>query len=151
MTSELAFLAELRAAVERFFAALDAWEDAYQRYYRMPGCAQTVTPDVAAEHSDYTVRRRELEQLLPSARRLCLRHNLQDPFVGLRHVTLGQYAPQERTDSAVGSGERRAITNCLLTLEDVCRDWSAVTQPSPVPPPSVRNGGVLRRLLTYFW
>jgi hypothetical protein len=147
---DLAFLAELRAAIERYFAAVDAWESAYRRYYRMPGFSQAISTDLAQEHSEYTARRRELDALLPRAQQLCRRHDLNDFFAGLRHVNLGQYAPQERTDSAVGRNERRAITNCLLALEEACREWTVQT-PELVAPPPAERGSLLRRILGYFW
>src|SRR6266436_8162142 len=88
------FIAALRVAAERYLGAVDQWEAAYQKYYRLPGYAATVRHDLEAEHRAYSDRRRELEELLPRARRLCLRHDLRDPFSGLLRISLGRYAPQ---------------------------------------------------------
>src|SRR5690349_24780603 len=99
------FVASLRSAIERYLSAVDRWEAAYQKYYRMPGSSR-VSDDVEAEHREYTERRRELEEHLPRARRLCLKHGLRDPFAGLVRISLGRYSPQERSDSAIGRSER---------------------------------------------
>src|SRR5438067_8918900 len=114
------FVEALRGAIERYYAAVDKWEAAYQKYYRLPGYAARITEDLAAEHREYRERRSELEQMLPRARRLCLKHGLREPFSGLIKVALGRYAPQERTDSAIGRNERNAVTKCLLELRDAC-------------------------------
>jgi len=77
-----AFVADFRSAVERYFEAVDQWETAYRRYYRQPDCGEKVSADLETEHSGYCARRRELEQMLPRARRLCLKHGLREPWWG---------------------------------------------------------------------
>lgn len=79
--SDHEFVIALRAAIEQYFTAVDRWETAYQKYYRMPGTV-TISPDVAAEQREYDELRRRLQELLPRARRLCLKHQLQEPFSG---------------------------------------------------------------------
>src|SRR6266566_2426531 len=77
--SDQEFVDNLRAAVVRYLAAVDRWEAAYQRYYRMPGWAEKVSADLEAEQREYETQRRTLEEMLPRARRLCLKHQLRDP------------------------------------------------------------------------
>ena len=128
--SDLEFLAVLRNAVDRYFAAMDAWELIYRRFYRMPGAAR-VSADLVAEQREFEARRRELAELVPRARRLCLRFNQTDIFGGLMHVSLGEYAPQERAESAVGTSERSAVMSCLIELTVACRGEAAGLPPSP--------------------
>src|SRR5260370_1266117 len=90
------FVKALRVAIERYLKAVDEWESAYRKYYRLPGYAAKISGDLEAEHRAYSERRSELEQLLPRARRLCLKHRLRDAFRGLVRVSLGRYAPQHR-------------------------------------------------------
>jgi hypothetical protein len=133
--TDIEFVAALRVAVERYLAAVDRWEVAYQKYYRLPG----YSPDLADEEREYQARRRELEAVLPHARRLCLKYDLPQPFAPLLYVTLGEYAPQERTASAIGRSERSAVTKVLLELEEGCREF-----------PTPRRQSLLRRLVDYF-
>src|SRR5690242_10437956 len=99
------FIARLRAATESYLSAVDRWEAAFQRYYRMPGAA-AVSADVEPEQREYEACRRKLAAMLPRARRLCLKHQLSDPFSGLLRISLGRYAPQERIDPVIGRSER---------------------------------------------
>jgi hypothetical protein len=118
--SDLEFVAALRDAVGRYFAAVDEWESAYKRYYRLPDAA-TPSADLAAEQRKFEARRRELAKFLPRARALCFRYGKPDVFAGLPHVSLGHYTPQERTDSSVGRGERGAVMACLIELSVASR------------------------------
>jgi hypothetical protein len=127
--SDLEFLAVLRAAIDRYFAAVDAWELTYRRYYRLPGAAK-VSADLVVEQREFEARRRELAELLPRARHLCLKFSQCDIFTGLPHVSLGEYAPQERAESAVGSSERGAVMACLIELTVACRAEAAGLPPS---------------------
>src|SRR5690348_4034147 len=94
--SDGSFVDGLRSAIERYFAAVDQWEAAYQKYYRLPTFGGPISDDLKSEQQVYDERRRELEELLPRARRLCLKHQLPEPFSGLLRVSLGRYSPQER-------------------------------------------------------
>jgi hypothetical protein len=118
--SDQEFVSVLRDAVERYFAAVDDWESGYSRYYRMPGGAR-LSDDLAAEQHKFEHRRRELSELLPRARSLCFKYDQPDVFTGLLHVSLGQFAPQERVDSAISRGERGSIMSCLIELSIGCR------------------------------
>jgi hypothetical protein len=136
------FIAALRLAVERYLGAVDQWEAAYQKYYRLPGYAATISHDLETEHRAYCDRRRELQEMLPRARRLCLKHQLRDPFSGLPRISLGRYAPQHRVDSAIGRNERSTVTECLVELSGACQDWETEPQRD--------QESLLRRLADYF-
>jgi len=136
--TDVEFVARLRVAVEQYLAAVDRWEAAYQKYYRLPG----TSPDLEAEEREYRERRRELEAVLPHARRLCLKYDLPQPFAPLVYVTLGEYAPQQRMASAIGRSERNAVTRVLLELEDACREF-------PTPREGERPS-LVRRIVNYF-
>jgi hypothetical protein len=145
-----AFVADFRSAVERYFEAVDQWETAYRRYYRQPDCGEKVSADLETEHSGYCARRRELEQMLPRARRLCLKHGLREPFSNLQRISLGRYAPQQRTESAIGRDERRVVTNCLLELDEACREWPAWPA-APASPCEAGEASLLQRLVNFFF
>lgn len=118
--SDQEFVGLLRDAVERYFGAVDDWESGYSRYYRMPGGAN-LSGDLAAERHRFEDRRRELSVLLPRARSLCFKYDQADVFTGLLHVSLGQFAPQERVDSAISRGERGGVMSCLIELSIASR------------------------------
>jgi hypothetical protein len=155
-SSEYEFVIGLRAAVERYLAAVDRWEAAYQKYYRLPGYAAKISDDLKPEHLAYREQKRELEKLVPRARRLCLKYELRDVFSQLARTTLGEYAPQERMDSAIGRNERSLVTQCLVDLEGACQDFARAGQSpareskSPADKPAGK-GGLLRRLVNYFY
>jgi hypothetical protein len=151
--SDHEFVARLRAVIERCLGAVDQWEAAYQKYYRLPGYATRIGDDLEPERRAYGERRRELEGMLPRARRLCFKHQLRDPFSGLLRIALGKYAPQERLDSAVGRSERNEVSRCLVELSDACREWPvAIEEPQNRPPERDKNGAsLLRRLVDCFY
>jgi hypothetical protein len=146
--SDHAFVAALRAAVEAYLAAVDQWEGVYQKYYRVPVNGK-ISSDLEGEQHAYEQRRRELEKLVPRARRLCLKYRLREPFSGLLRVSLGQYAPQERMDSAIGRSERSAVTACLVELSEACQDWELAAIEAPEPKPN--KAPFLRRVIGFFY
>ena len=143
--TDLEFLAVLRNAVDQYFAAMDAWEAIYKRYYRLPGAAK-VSADLVAEQHEFELRRRDLAELVPRARQLCARFNQPDIFAGLTHVSLGEYAPQERTESAVGASERRGVMACLIELTVACRSEEAGLPPSR---PAGEKPSLLQRIVGF--
>jgi hypothetical protein len=153
--SDHEFVAGLRAAIEQYLNAVDRWEAAYQKYYRLPGYAAKTRTDLEPENREYGERRRDLEGMLPRAWRLCLKHRLRDPFSGLLRIDLGRYAPQHRVDSAIGRNERNEVTKCLVELSDACREWESVgAGPEPEstgPQREASRGSLLRRLVDYFY
>ncbi|HEY2016279.1 MAG TPA: hypothetical protein VGH38_22400 [Bryobacteraceae bacterium] len=148
--SDREFVAGLRAAVEQYFQAVDRWEAAYQKYYRLPGYAAQGSDDLEPEYREYCARRSDFEAVLPRARRLCLKHQLRDPFSGLLRISLGRYAPQQRMDSAIGRSERAAVTDCLVRLNDACTEW----EPAPASDRTdlePEKQSLLRRFVSYFY
>jgi hypothetical protein len=147
--SDRDFVANLRTAVDAYLGAVDRWEAAFSRHYRMPD-SQRVSADMEAEQRDYEERRRELEAMLPRARRLCLKQDRRDPFSGLVRVSLGQFAPQQRVDSVIGRGERNAVSVCLFELHEACAEFPA--EPAPeAPEAKPRSRSLLGRVLQYFY
>jgi hypothetical protein len=153
LASDREFTLELREAVQRYLLAVDAWEAAYQKYYRLPGYADQISDDLEHEHREYLDSRRKLEALLPRARGLCFKHGLREPFGNLVRVTLGQHAPQQRDTSAIGRSERLAATDCLMELAAACQEWSPPQSdvPAPAPVRSTGSGNWLRRLVDYLY
>jgi len=146
--SDREFVAGLRSAVSRYLAAVDEWEAAYQKYYRMPGFASRAGDDLQVEQRAYDERRRELEALLPRARRLCLKHQMKEPFSGLLRMSLGRYSPQERMDSVIGRNERNVVSKCLVELSDACQEWPEESSEAEV---ERDKGSLLRRIVGYFY
>jgi len=149
MDTDADFLPELKCAVTRYLCAVDRWETAYQKYYRLPGFSSKVSDDLADEHREYLESRRALEGIVPRARGLCFKYGLRDPWAGLLRITLGQHTPQERSDSAVGRAERAAVSQCLVDLTAACRlepDGDHVPGPQPPGPRSL-----VRRIIDFFY
>jgi hypothetical protein len=149
--SDSEFVDQLGAAIDRYLRSVDQWEAAYQKYYRLPGYAATISHDLEAEERDYHARRRELEEMLPRARRLCYRHRLREAFSGLLRISLGAYAPQERMDSAIGRNERNAVAVCLVELRALTREWEAGGAASAEPEKPPARGSLLQRLVDFFY
>jgi hypothetical protein len=150
MASDREFVLELRDAVQRYLTAVDAWEAAYQKYYRLPGYAARVNDDLAQEHADYVAARRPLEAMLPRARGLCFKHGLRDPFPTLVRITLGEHAPQQRDTSALGRSERMAVTDVLMQLTAACHEFPK-EQREDAPAERPPSGNWLRRLVDYLY
>jgi hypothetical protein len=142
--SDREFVAHLRAAVDNYLGAVDKWEAAFQNYYRLPGFSD----DLEAEHREYCARRRELEALLPRARRLCLKYQLREAFSGLLRISLGRYAPQVRTDSAISRGERNAVAECLVDLSAASQEWKEESKASAL---RQTKGSLLQRIVDFFY
>ncbi|HKE27143.1 MAG TPA: hypothetical protein VKB88_32535 [Bryobacteraceae bacterium] len=142
--SDRDFVAQLRLAVDGYLASIDRWEAAYQNYYRLPGYSD----DLQQEHREYAARRRELEGLLPRARRLCLKHQCREAFSGLLRISLGRYAPQVRNDSAISRSERNAAAECLVELSAACQEWTGDDKPPRREP---AKGSLLQRIVGFFY
>ena len=149
--SDYQFVEQLGAAIDRYLRSVDQWEAAYQKYYRLPGYASKISPDLEAEQRGYDARRRELQELLPRARRLCYRHKLREPFSGLLRISLGAYSPQERLDSSIGRNERNAVAVCLVELRALTREWEAAAAAGAEPAKAPAKGSLLQRLVSYFY
>lgn len=65
MLADAEFVEQLRFATQRYFDAIDAWEVAYQKYYRLPTHG-SVSSDLEAEHSAYQAARAQLQRLVPN-------------------------------------------------------------------------------------
>ena len=147
--SDLEFAGKLRAAVLAYLQAVDRWEAAYQKYYRLPGHPQTISSDMQPVQREYEAQRRVLESMVPRALQLSLEHQLQNPIPGLLQISLGEYAPQHRMESAVSRSQRSAVVTCLEQLADACREYAPSTaRPSaprmnrPRPARGVRAGSL---------
>jgi len=138
------FIGELKEAVAQFLSAVDAWEAAYQEYYRMPDTAAAARPELDEHQRAYTAARKRLADLVPRARGLCFRHGLRDPWTSLLRTSLGQHAPQNRTDSAVSASERQLVHECLILLTEACTEFAEGD-----PAPAERRSWV-RRVLDWF-
>src|SRR5208283_5730782 len=114
------FVAELRVAADRYLAAVDAWETAYRKYYRLAGPARKVSGDLQEPEKVYVATRKRLAALAPRARGLCFKHGLKDPWTGLLRTSLGQYAPQDRAESAISRMERQQVNECVILLAEAC-------------------------------
>jgi hypothetical protein len=142
------FVDELRRAVERYLRTIDAWEEAFQKYYRLASTSARLSVDLEPFQADYNAARAELKNLIPRARQLSRRFDLPDPWPGVLHVRLGARAPQTGAAPAYGQGERTVIYRCLDSLDARLRVPDDVKD-EPARPSESR--GVLGRVLDYFF
>ena len=141
------FVEQLRFAAQRYFDAIDAWETAYQKYYRLP-TPGSVSSDMEAEHRQYVAAREQLQAMVPNARRLCMKHSLRDPWPALLHINLESTAPQAGGAPAIGRSERLLVTRCLDELESASRPMDAPPREAPGSPQGRRN--IFQRIADYF-
>jgi len=143
--SDREFVADLRQAVERYFRAVDEWEAAYRKYYRLPDPRGKTPSDLTGQQAIYDSARADLAAMIPRARGLSFRHGLRDPWTGLLRSPLGQSTPQDRYSSAISRAERTQAIECLLVLAEA---YAELTPAAKAPPPP---RGLLRRLLDFFY
>src|SRR5580704_665995 len=142
--SDREFVADLRQAVDRYFRAVDEWEAAYRKYYRLPDPRGKTPNDLVEQQAAYDSARAQLGAMIPRARGLSFRHGLRDPWTGLVRSPLGQSTPQDRYSSAISRAERTQTIECLLELAEAY----AELPPAEAPPPP---RSLLRRLLDFFY
>jgi hypothetical protein len=142
--SDREFVADLRQAVERYFRAVDEWEAAYRKYYRLPDPRGKPSSDLAEQQAVYDSARARLAAMIPRARGLSFRHGLRDPWTGLIRSPLGQSTPQDRYSSALSRAERTQAIECLLVLAEAYAELPTVEAPPP-------KRSLLRRLLDFFY
>jgi hypothetical protein len=142
--SDREFVAELRQAVDRYFRAVDEWEAAYRKYYRLPDPKGRTPSDLTEQQAVYDSARSKLGAMIPRARGLSFRHGLRDPWTGLMRSPLGQSTPQDRYSSALSRAERTQAIECLLELAEAY----AEIPPAEAPPPP---RSWWRRLLGFFY
>jgi hypothetical protein len=145
--SDAEFVAQLGSTTRDYLAAVDTWEAAFQRFYRLASPHQ-VSSDLEPEHQAYLAARKRLKEYQPRARRLCRRYGLRDPWAGILHIRLGARAPQAGHTPAVGQGERALIAQCLAALEAAVRmpTEEAPAKQEPAPP-----RGIWGRIIDYFF
>jgi hypothetical protein len=142
------FVAELRAATAGYLAAVDVWEAANRKYYRLAGPACKISGDLEEPQRVYLASRKRLAELAPRARGLCFKHGLRDPWTGLLRTSLGQYAPQDRDEPAISRAERQKVNECLILLAEACAGFEpeAAAESREAEP---RHW--LRRVLDFFY
>jgi hypothetical protein len=150
--SDLEFIQDLRECVARYLQAVDAWEAGYQKFYRLARPQQRVSPDLEEAQSEYGAARRELESLVPRARRLCAKFDLRDLWPGLLRIELGAHPPQVRIASAFGRSERIAIADCLANLELRCGELEAKAESIVIEDALVERPprNLLQRIIDHF-
>jgi hypothetical protein len=142
--SDREFVADLRLAVDRYFRAVDEWEAAYRKYYRLPDPKGKTPSDLAEQQAAYESAKRQLNAMVPRARGLSFRHGLRDPWTGIMRSKLGQSTPQDRYSSAISRAERTQAIEVLLVLAEAYAELPASEEP---PPPR----SWLRRLRDFFY
>jgi hypothetical protein len=145
--SEVEFIAALRQAAEQFFRAVDEWETAYRKYYRVVDPSGKPSSDLEVQQRDYDAARARLAAMLPRARGLCFKYGIRDPWTGLLHSALGQSTPQDRYSSAISRTERALAFETLILLAEA----SGRTLPAEEAPPSTNLRSPLRRLRDFFF
>jgi hypothetical protein len=142
--SDREFVSGLRQAVDEYFRAVDAWEAAYRKYYRLPDPRGKSPNDLAEQQAAYDSARKRLASMIPRARGLSFRHGLRDPWTGILRSPLGQSTPQDRYSSAISRAERTQAIECLLELAEAYAEIPHYDEPAP-------HRSLWRRLLDYFY
>ena len=145
--SEVEFIAALRQAVEQFFRAVDEWETAYRKYYRLADPSGKPSSDLAGQQRDYDAARTRMTAMLPRARGLCFKYGIRDPWTGLLHSALGQFAPQDRYSSAISRTERALAYETLILMAEA----AVGPTDSEVPPAAEESRSPLRKLRDFFF
>jgi hypothetical protein len=147
-TSDAEFVEQLRASTQRYLRAIDDWEAEYSKYYRLATPFQ-ISSDLAPFQQAFLGARKDLEKYLPRVRRMCMRHEIFDPWQIILRVELGANTPQSGQGAALGRNERNMVVQCLDQLEEGSRVQSvrAVEEPDRKP----RRRGLLRRIIDYFF
>ena len=145
--SEVEFIAALRQAAEQFFRAVDEWETAYRKYYRLADPSGKPSSDLEGQQRDYDAARARLAAMLPRARGLCFKYGIRDPWTGLLHSALGQSAPQDRYSSAISRTERALAFETLILLAEAAGHPGAGEE----PPSATDPRSPLRRLRDFFF
>jgi hypothetical protein len=144
--SDREFIAGLRRAVDGYFHAVDNWEAAYRKYYRLPDPRGKTPSDLTGQQAAYDAARATLAAMIPRARGLSFRHGLRDPWTGILRSPLGQSTPQDRYSSAISRAERTQVIECLLVLAE---QYAGIPRAGDETPPPPR--GLLRRVLDFFY
>ena len=142
--SDREFVADLRQAVDGYFRAVDEWEAAYRKYYRLPDPRGKTPSDLGEQQAAYDLARTRLAAMTPRARGLSFRHDLRDPWTGILRSPLGQSTPQDRYSSAISRAERAQVFECLLVLAEAYAELPPVETPPPFR-------SLWRRLLDFFY
>ena len=143
--SDREFVAELRQTVDRYFRAVDEWEKAYRKYYRLPDPRGKAPSDLTQQQAAYDAARAQLAAMIPRARGLSFRHGLRDPWTGLLRSPLGQSTPQDRYASALSRAERTQAIECLLELAE---KYAEIPREAEGAPP---ERSLLRKFLDFFY
>ena len=142
------FIAQLRQAAERYIRAVDEWETAYRKYYRLADPMGKTPTDLVEQQGAYDQARKRLAAMVPRARGLTFRYGLRDPWTGLLRSSLGQFAPQDRDTSAISRAERAQVIECLILLAEANAEPSASDRPAEGQP---ETRGLLQRLKDFFY
>jgi hypothetical protein len=149
------FVTVLRQRTDSYLKAVDAWEAAYGKYYRVISPGQ-VSSDMRPVQENFQRARDDLKELLPRVHRLCLKHDVKNAWQLIIRVDLSANPPQTRTASAIGRGERNVVNQCIATLEAATQvDFDVPDEPlppaAPQPEKSKRHRGILGRIYDYFF
>src|SRR5258708_5503957 len=91
-TSDAEFVEQLRVSTQRYLRAIDNWETEYSKYYRLAAPFQ-VSSDLAPFQQAFLAARKDLEKHLPRVRRMCMRHEIFDPW---QITSASNWAPTRR-------------------------------------------------------
>ena len=147
-TSNREFIARLRECVSAYFNAISDWEGQFKKFNRLSGAQYEVPSDLRDAQSAYLQARAAMEPMLPRARLLCRRFEINDPWPWLLKIQLGS-EPQPK--SALSPNERSLILTCMRELEFRIADMEREPQKEMRrEQPAIENRGVLRRILDFF-
>ena len=130
-----------------YFNAISDWEAQFKKFNRLSGAQYRVPSDLQQAQSAYLRSRTTLEPLIPRARQLCRRFEINDPWPWVLKIQLGADAGQK---SALGPNERALILSCLRELEFRIAEVECTPEKElRRERPANEDRGVLRRILDY--
>ena len=146
--SNYEFASALRECVSAYFASITEWESRFHKFNRLSGAHYRVPADLTGAQNAYARARAELEPLVPRARLLCRRYEINDPWPWVLRIQLGTEAGPK---SALSPNERALILHCLRELEfRAADDELSPPQEKRREPSANQDRGALRRILDFF-
>jgi hypothetical protein len=143
--SDREFVADLRQAVERYFRAVDEWEAAYRKYYRLPDPQRQDSQRSDRTAGHLRCRARQSRGHDPARPRPELSPRSARSVDGTDAFAAGPIDAAGSLLLGLSRAERTQAIECLLVLAEA---YAELPPPAEAPPPA---RGFLRRLLDFFY
>lgn len=135
---------EFRGHLDAYFRALDEWEQAYGRFYRI-AMPNQVSADMQPQYQRFEEAKQALKRSMPQAQALCHRYGIRENWSALLRVDIHARTPQTGEAALIGRSERSVATTAITELE-----LALLTGETTPPPPQRRKRGILNAILELF-